>query len=231
MIIVPSLMFLLNFSQLAANSTSLGALLLPVGLLGAMVYFKARHVQFYTALWISAGLIIGSLFGAKLAVHLQGHLLRNLFGGFLLFAGFRITGLWHWIMRREQPQIQNPNMHRPYSILGLPIGLLAGILSGLFGIGGGIIIVPALVKWLRYSQKTASGTCLAALLPPVGLPGIWVYHQAAAFDLRPALLVAVGLMAGALLGAHWALGLKSHHLKQSYGVLVLLVGIKLLVGQ
>jgi len=227
---VPALIFIAGFTQLAANGTSLGALLLPVGLLGALIYFKAGHVRIKMAIWLAAGLFTGSMAGAYVAIDLQGVVLESLFGLFLLITGLRLSGFLHWLFRKEKRPYADTVTTERHPMLVLFIGLAAGILSGLFGIGGGVIIVPALVKLIRLDQKTASGTCLAALLPPVGLPGIWVYHKAAAFDLHTAIPVALGLMAGAMLGAQWALRTDSHVLRQWYGILLIGVGLKLLLN-
>jgi uncharacterized membrane protein YfcA len=103
------------------------------------------------------------------------------------------------------------------------IGLGAGLLSGLFGIGGGIVIVPALVYLAQMSQKTATGTSLAALLLPVGALGAWQYYKAGALDMRAALLIAPGLAVGALVGAKFALQLPSRDLQRAFAVFLCVV--------
>lgn len=112
----------------------------------------------------------------------------------------------------------------------LVIGLVAGLASGLFGIGGGVIIVPALVGLLKYDQKLAVGVSLGALLLPVALPGVIAYYQAGAFDTGAALLVALGLLVGALGGARIALRLPSRTVRRLYGVFLLLVALRFLLG-
>jgi hypothetical protein len=105
----------------------------------------------------------------------------------------------------------------------LAIGLLAGLLSGLFGIGGGIVIVPALVYIAAMAQKTATGTSLAALLLPVGALGAWQYYKADALDMRAALLLAPGLLVGALVGAKIALQLPTRDLQRAFAVFLVVV--------
>lgn len=100
----------------------------------------------------------------------------------------------------------------------LIIGMVAGLLSGLFGIGGGIVIVPALVFAASMAQKTATGTSLAALLLPVGALGAWQYYKAGALDMRAALLIAPGLLVGALVGAKIALQLPTRDLQRAFAV-------------
>ena len=81
------------------------------------------------------------------------------------------------------------------------IGLMAGVLSGLFGIGGGILIVPALIYGMGFSQKTATGTSLAILLPPVGIAAVMQYYREDHVDFRAALLIAAAMLAGSWFGA------------------------------
>ncbi|HYW49882.1 MAG TPA: sulfite exporter TauE/SafE family protein [Gemmatimonadaceae bacterium] len=105
----------------------------------------------------------------------------------------------------------------------LLIGLAAGVLSGLFGIGGGIVIVPALVFVAQMAQKTATGTSLAALLLPVGALGAYEYYKTGSLDLRAALWMAPGLAIGALVGAKLALQLPSRELQRAFAVFLVIV--------
>lgn len=105
----------------------------------------------------------------------------------------------------------------------LLIGLGAGLLSGLFGIGGGIVIVPALVFFAGMVHKTATGTSLASLLLPVGALGAWQYYKASSLDMRAALLLAPGLLFGALIGAKIALQLPTRDLQRAFAVFLMLV--------
>ena len=86
-------------------------------------------------------------------------------------------------------------------IIFLGIGLAAGVLSGLFGIGGGILIVPALIYLARFEPGTATGTSLGALLLPVGALGAWEFYKQGHLNMRASLLVALGLFVGAFFGA------------------------------
>jgi uncharacterized membrane protein YfcA len=110
------------------------------------------------------------------------------------------------------------------------LGLATGVISGLFGIGGGVIIVPALVLLLRLDQHTATGTSLGALLLPVGLLGVLEYHRRGQINVPYAALLAVGLLIGALVGAKIAGDLSAVVLRRGFGALLLLVSVKLLVS-
>lgn len=112
-------------------------------------------------------------------------------------------------------------------ILGGLIGLAGGVLSGLFGIGGGLVIVPALILLLGMTAKQAAGTSLAALLLPVGIFGALEYWRAEQVDVRLALLLALGLLIGAFIGARVAIGLPNELIQRAFGVLLVLVGVRL----
>ena len=104
------------------------------------------------------------------------------------------------------------------------IGLSAGLLSGLFGIGGGILIVPALMYILGFSQKLATGTSLAILLPPVGMAAVWEYYRHGNVDLRAALIIAIMVLAGSWLGARVASQVDAKLLKTLFGIFLVILG-------
>lgn len=110
-------------------------------------------------------------------------------------------------------------------VLLLIIGLVSGIASGVFGIGGGVLIVPGLVYFLGFSQHEATGTSLAILLPPVGLAAVIEYYRHGSVDLKAALVVAAALLVGAWLGAVFANHLKGHYLRLAFGVFVMGIGV------
>jgi len=85
----------------------------------------------------------------------------------------------------------------PASLLFLLIGVLGGVASGLFGVGGGVVLVPALIYWAGFSQRLATGTSLAVLLPPIGLAAALEYHRHGNVDIRAAVILAAGMFTGA----------------------------------
>jgi uncharacterized membrane protein YfcA len=105
----------------------------------------------------------------------------------------------------------------------LAIGVAAGLLAGLFGIGGGVVIVPALILVAKMRPEAATGTSLAALLLPVGALGAWQYYRSGFVDLRSAVWVALGLFLGAWLGAHLALKLPARDLQRAFAVFLVFV--------
>ncbi len=114
-------------------------------------------------------------------------------------------------------------------IIIILLGLAAGILGGMVGVGGGIIIVPALVYFLAFSQHQAQGTSLALMLFPVGILGVINYYQKGYVDFRYAGLLAIGFVIGSYLGSKFSLSLPPLTVKKIFAVLMLLVALKMLL--
>lgn len=111
-------------------------------------------------------------------------------------------------------------------MLYILIGVAAGVLAGLFGIGGGVVIVPALLYFARMTPLTATGTSLGALLLPVGALGAWEYYRTGNLDVRAAMLLALGLFLGAFFGARFAQTLTPIVLKRAFAVFLVLVAVR-----
>ena len=110
----------------------------------------------------------------------------------------------------------------------LLIGGTAGIASGLFGIGGGIIIVPMLIFFLKFSSSKAIGTSLTSMLLPVGILAVMKYYKAGDVDLKVGLAIAAGIFVTAFFGAKLGLSLGNVWVTRGFGVLLLLVSLKLI---
>lgn len=110
------------------------------------------------------------------------------------------------------------------------IGVWAGLLSGLFGIGGGVVIVPALVYLIGFDQRMATGTSLAALLLPVTIGAVIEYYRQGNVDFRAAVILAITVMAGALIGALFADDMAESHLRLAFAIFVLLLGTSLVAA-
>ena len=129
-----------------------------------------------------------------------------------------------------QPQ---HSMSRELIITALMIGLSAGILSGLVGVGGGIIMVPALVFFMNYTQHQAQGTSLAVLtLPVVILASLYYYHQCqklgTPIDLKIVGLLAAGFIVGGFFGSKIALSINQDVLKKIFAIILFYTGFKML---
>ena len=105
----------------------------------------------------------------------------------------------------------------------IAVGFAAGILAGLFGVGGGLIIVPALVLLAHFTPITAIGTSLGALLLPVGALGVWEYYRKGHLNIPAALFIAIGIFCGALLGAKLAHQMSPLQLKRAFAVFLVVV--------
>jgi uncharacterized membrane protein YfcA len=217
-VMVPVLIAAFGMTILDANSTSLTAMLLPVGVLGVISYYKAGYINLKDALWISLGLLLGSYFGGELAVNIKETLLAELYACFLIYIAIDYLNI-PAMFRRKKNEIQatpsesiRPVWH--YVVLGV----FTGIIAGMFGKGGGLIIVPALVKLFGYDPKKAAATSLAALQLPVGLPGIIVYANNGHLHIVYAALIAAGIVAGAFLGTKIAIQMPSAIFKRVYAL-------------
>ena len=116
------------------------------------------------------------------------------------------------------------------NFLFLGLGLLAGTISGLIGIGGGIFLVPVLVFCFSFSQKQAEGTTLAAMVPPIGALAAYVYYKAGYVNVPAALWIAAGFLFGGLLGARFATALNPEILRRVFGAVAVIIGVRMLWG-
>ncbi len=111
----------------------------------------------------------------------------------------------------------------------LGVGLAAGVAAGMFGIGGGLIIVPALIFLLGMKEKQAIGTSLAALIPPVGLLGAAEYYRSGYINIKYAALVAVGLFIGAYFGARIVMSMPDALIRRIYAIFLLAIATRMLI--
>ena len=116
-------------------------------------------------------------------------------------------------------------------VLLLLIGLLAGILSGFVGVGGGIIMVPAMILLLGYDQQQAQGTSLAVLMLPVVFLAVRNYYVAGAIDPKVVVVIALSFVVGGYLGSKWAIALPMDLVRKVFGGVTLLVALKLIFGK
>ena len=222
-VMVPLLGLILGLDQHRAQGTTLAAMLLPTGL-PAVLEYRRRGIT--TSLSLVAVLVLAFLFGVTggslLANQIAQGPLRWGFATFLVFLAV-------WTLLRKEPPADHGAMPVDLAGLwtwGLPIGLLGGLLSGLTGLGGAVVVIPLLASRFRMTQHQAQLTSLMMLLPPIGLPGVFIYARAQGG--LPWLViggVAVGFAAGALGGARVATRLRGPRLKQVYAAFVLLMAL------
>lgn len=115
------------------------------------------------------------------------------------------------------------------TLLGLiAIGLIAGTLSGLIGIGGGVVIVPALVMFMGFSQQAAQGTSLGLMLLPIGILAVINYYNKGYIDVKVVGVMVVAFVIGGYIGSKWALALPQETLKKIFAVLLFYTGIRMM---
>jgi hypothetical protein len=226
-ILVPLLGLALGLNQHQAQGLTLAALLPPLGLPAVLEYRRAG----VPLLWRVVGCcILGFLpavpLGSLVANQLPAAALRVLFSLLLVAMAVR---LW----RTPRVHAERPNLAEPpagYVPRSLLAGCIAGLASGLLGIGGAIVLIPLLTTQLGLSQKQAQLTSLAMLLPPIALPGVWVYAQAEHGLPWGALIpVAVGFICGAFFGARLNRVVSPARLTRGFGVLLAFSAVVLVV--
>ena len=119
-------------------------------------------------------------------------------------------------------------MDLQYLLIVALIGLAAGILSGLLGLGGAIIIIPALVLFLGYSQQSAQGTALLMMVLPVGALAAYQYYKEGYVEIKTALIMAVFFFIGGYFGARFATEIPQGLLKKLFAVMLIVLAIKML---
>ncbi len=111
------------------------------------------------------------------------------------------------------------------------IGLMAGVFGGMFGVGGAIVMIPALVYFLGVDQHTAQGTSLAVMLPPIGLFAAYNYYKVGQVNIWYAVIIAVTFMIGGYFGSKIALNLPENLMKKIFGIFLLLVALRLIFSR
>ncbi len=236
-ILVPAMVILLGFTQIAANGTSLFVLTLPVGIFGCLEYYRKGKLRLRPALAVGAALAAGSWFGAGIALGLSPQLLSGLYGAFLVYNGWRYLAPIEWWRERQgmPPRVEaedtdiDPDATRTI-LLSAAIGFVAGIFAGLFGIGGGVIIITGLTLILGFDHKLATGTSLGALLLPVTAPSAYRYWLEGHVDFSVVIPLALTVAVGALFGARVTLGLPAKTVRRAFGLFLLLVSVRFLLA-
>ena len=108
------------------------------------------------------------------------------------------------------------------------LGLAAGILSGIFGIGGGIVLIPALIYFFGLSQHMAQGTTLALMIPPVGILAALTYYKQGYVNLTIAIFVCIGFLLGGYFGSKIAISISSVHLRKLFAALLFLTSLHMM---
>jgi len=113
----------------------------------------------------------------------------------------------------------------------LLIGIAAGMLSGFVGVGGGIVIVPALVFFLGFTQHQAQGTSLAMMIPPIGILAVWNYYRAGQVNITAAAILCATFFIGAFLGSKLSIAMDPSKVKRIFALVMMAASLKMLLGK
>jgi hypothetical protein len=228
-VLIPLLALALRLDQHQAQGVTLAAMLLPNGL-PAVLYFRGQGIRipWATVGQLTAGFVVAVWAGAKIACWIPESPLRWGFALLLMVMAIRT------VMQKSQvPKLRQPG--QDLDLAGtwpwaLAIGAAGGLASGLLGIGGGLIMVPLLARFLKLTQHEAQAASLTLMLAPIGLPGVWVYaHSGVGLLWVPLAGVAVGFMLGAYNGARIAARLKGARLRQAFAGLMAIMAVLLVL--
>lgn len=221
-VLIPYLTGIRRLAQKNASATSL-VLVFMSGLSGSVTYALHGQVAWFPAIFIVVGGLVGAWFGASVMQRLQNASLQMAFGLLLVAMSVRL-------LLTVNPEAMTTSAELPaMTMLGVAVylvaGLLMGLLSALFGIGGGIVLVPVLVSVFAFSQQLANGTSLAVMVP-VALLGAVRLTGPGLTDWRLGLPLGFGAIAGAVLGAWIATMLQGDVLRIGFAILLVLVGLR-----
>jgi len=221
-LIVPMLVAILKLSQHEAHGTSLVAVSLTA-IVGAIAYALGGSVDWTAAFLLAVTAVLFARLGARFTRRLKGRSLRKIFGVFLLITALLLP------FKQHLPHVRAGGAGALSWVILLLAGGLAGFLSGLLGVGGGTVMVPALVLGGGLDQHLAQGTSLAAMVLPslIGAYTHWSLGHVRR-DVVPGLLL--GVLIGAFLGGRVALGIPEETLRTLFAVILVWTGLRYLRG-
>jgi uncharacterized protein len=219
-VLVPSLAYLLGMEQHLAQGTSLLPQLAPVGAGALYQYWKAGYVDWRAGMMCAVGALLGGHLGSLIALRTSSNHLRGLFGVLLM-----VTAAAIWPERPKPPRQRKGRTDRRgqlWRVFALATGV--GVLAGLFGVGGGSLLVPLLVLLCAFEQHEAQGTSLVALVPPTGLLAFLNYAKAGEVNWTVGLLLIPGVFSGGWLGARLAQNFSPSRMRRVFAALLFAFG-------
>lgn len=218
-VMVPLLVWLLGFDQRRASATSLVAIV-PASLVGALIYLANGHVDVVAALSIGAGGVVGALIGTRLLRVLPLAVLRWAFVVLLLAAAVRLVFF-------EVPERGAGLELGPWVIVGLVLfGVAVGTLSGLLGVGGGVLIVPVLIGLVGIGDLLAKGTSLLAMVP-ISTVGTIANVRAKLVRLSDGVIAGVCAVAASFAGSALAFLMPARLSATLFGILLVITAAQL----
>ena len=217
-VMTPGIQVLLGATPIVALATPL-PVIVPTALTGALTYHRAGEIDRRAVAWMVVPGAVSSIAGAALTDVIDTHLLLVVTAALL---AYQAIGILRGARARDDASQPARFQATPSMFVG--IGLVAGFVSGLLGIGGGLVMVPLMAGWLGMPLKRALGTSLLAIVVLV-LPGTAVHAALGHIDWAIFAVVALGAVPGARLGARVALGTKERTLRLLVGSFLAVVAI------
>ena len=211
-ILIPLMVGLLGMSQHRAHGTSL-AIIVPTALAATVRYASANPIDWSVAAALAATSVVFAAVGARLTAYINEKLLRRLFALVLLVAALRI-----FVSLQDVALLHLEGGER--LIAAVITGVAAGIVSGVMGVGGGIVMVPAMVIFMGIEQVVAQGISLAVIVP-TALSGAVQHYRLGNVDLRRALTIGIGGVLGGFGGAQIAQWLPGPALRALFAAFLL----------
>jgi uncharacterized protein len=230
-VLAPLLVLAFHTEQHRAQGISLAALVPPVGLPAVLTYRRAGvPVRTRLVVLLVLGFLGGAAAGAYLAHRVPTRELGWLFAVFLGVSAVRAVMAARRSSARD-PSLADTDAAVPVpALIGVGIGLAAGTMSGLLGVGGGLVALPLLRRFAKLGRLEAQATTLAMLLPPIGLPAVFVYAQEqGGLPWLQLAAVGVGFAAGAAVGAYGAGRVPERMANQAYAVFLAIMAVVLVV--
>lgn len=239
LVLVPAMVYLLGMEQHLAQGTSLLILLPPLGIGALTVYWKRGHVDLRAGILCALGILVGGYAGSRMAMPMSSSHLKGGFGCLLMLSAVLL-----WRKTRQQPAggdeksargaslrasaLQHPSPLEADSVLRQAAIFAAagvcGIAAGLFGVGGGALLVPVLGLLFDFEQHRAQGTSLVALVPPTGLLAFLSYLNAGKVSWNVGLLLIPGIFLGGIAGSRLADRLKPRRMRQVFAAAIFVLG-------
>jgi uncharacterized membrane protein YfcA len=226
-VMVPAMVYLMKTPQREANGTSL-AVIVPVAIVGATILGTGHQVDLEVGIVLAIGAVGGAVLGARLTRRISDIGLRRAFGVIAVVAGAAMIA--DSVLRAIGGSVQFAGV-RPTGIslwvIALLVGAVAGVLSGLLGIGGGAVMVPAMTLLMGLSQHLAQGTSLLVIIP-TAISGSITHFRMGNIRLKTAGWLAAGGVVGAVAGAFLALASPDAILRLLFGCYLAFTGLRML---
>jgi uncharacterized membrane protein YfcA len=227
-VMVPALVYMTGTTQREANGTSL-AVIIPVAIVGATILGRGHQVDLQVGLVLALGAVGGAVLGARLTRRISDIGLRRAFGIVAVVAGLVMIG--ESVLRATGSHTNLAGFLHPTGIslwlVALVVGAVAGVLSGLLGIGGGAVMVPALTLLIAMSQHLAQGTSLLVIIP-TAISGSITHFRMGNIRLESAAWLSAGGVVGAVAGAYIALASPDAILRLLFGCYLAFTGARML---